>query len=223
LPPSTSGSVASNGSSAAPLESPATEPISPGIDGDVAPSANPAADFTTTKEPQPASRPAHDLHAAIEDPGGARLVVQSDRSGAQISLNGKSNSKWVTPHLFHLQPGTYVVSVSQGQAGPWSGRVHVDGGQERWVTADLADIGTGYYTVDTVPSGMQVFIDGKAYGPSRVETMLHAGWHVCEVVPAPGMQPLVRKFHLGSGESVTRKIRMTYPEASRGTLPAPPQ
>ena len=80
--------------------------------------------------------------------------------------------------------------------------------------AELESPDGGFFTVDTSPAGMQVFIDGTAFGPSRIETVLQAGWHVCEVIPGPGLQPLVRKFHLGPGESVTRRIRMTSPEAS---------
>jgi len=77
--------------------------------------------------------------------------------------------------------------------------------------AELENHDGGIFIVDTDPPGMQVFIDGKPFGPSGVETVLRAGWHVCEVIPGPGLQPLVRKFHLGPGEALTRKIRLASP------------
>jgi hypothetical protein len=146
--------------------------------------------------------------------GSGRLIVESSESGAQITINGKSNPKWLTPHIFYVASGTYVVSVSRSERTTWTSRVHVDAGQEKMLVATLEDDGTGFFIVDTTPTGMQVFIDGKAFGPSRVETVLRAGWHTCEVIPGPGLQPLVRKFHLGPGESITRRIRMNSPEAS---------
>lgn len=146
--------------------------------------------------------------------GSGRLIVESSESGAQVTINGKSNPKWVTPHIFYVASGTYVVSVSKSERKTWTDRVHVGEGQEKMLVARLEDDGTGFFIVDTHPAGMQVFIDGRAFGPSRVETVLQAGWHTCEVIPGPGLQPLVRKFHLAPGESITRRIRMNSPEAS---------
>ena len=61
--------------------------------------------------------------------------------------------------------------------------------------------------METEPSGMQVFIDGRPYGASRVVTVLQAGWHICEVVPPAGIKPLVGKFHLDPGEALTRRTQ----------------
>ena len=154
--------------------------------------------------------------------GSGRLVVESNISGARITINGKSNPKWITPRLFSLASGTYVVSVSRGAYMTWTRRVHVDDGREQWIMADLENQEGGIFTVDTDPSGMQVFIDGKPFGPSRVETVLRPGWHVCEVIPAPGLPPLVRKFHLSPGEALTRRIRVGSPAASLGNGTATP-
>ena len=77
--------------------------------------------------------------------------------------------------------------------------------------AEIEDHDGGIFTVDTDPPGMQVFIDGKPYGPSRVETVLRPGWHVCEVIPGPGLRALVSRFHLNPGEALTRRIRMGTP------------
>ena len=147
-------------------------------------------------------------------PGSGRLVVESSVSGARISIDGESNPKWITPRLFNLAPGTYMVSVSRSGYDPWTKRIRVDEGREYYVSAELSDHDGGIFTVDTDPSGMQVFIDGKPYGPSRVDTVLMPGWHVCAVIPGPGLQALVSRFHLKSGEALTRRIRMGVPAGS---------
>jgi len=149
--------------------------------------------------------------SAHAGPRGTRseLVVQSSVSGARISLNGRSDPRWVTPHLFYLASGDYRVSVTKGGYETWAQQIHLDSGKDRWLMADLTTDQQGIFTVETEPAGMQVFIDGRAYGASRVETALAAGWHDCEVIPEPGAKPVVGKFHLGAGETLTRRIRVT--------------
>ena len=160
--------------------------------------------------------------------GKAKLVVESSVSGARITVNGRSDPSWKTPKLFSFVPGTYIVSVARQGYEPWTQRVRVDEGAEKYVRAELQSDEGGIFTVDTTPAGMQVIIDGKSFGPSRVETVLRSGWHVCEVIPVPGAQGLVSRFHLDPGQAVTRKIRMgstvvseqNTPRLGRATGPA---
>ena len=143
-----------------------------------------------------------------------KLIVQSSQRGARITINGRDDPKWVTPHMFSLVGGTYIVSVSmQGYSG-WSQRVHVDGGRDKWLVAELTSDGTGIFTVETEPPGMQVRIDGRPYGASRVVTVLQAGWHTCEVIPPAGIKPLVGRFHLDPGEALTKRIQVKTSSAS---------
>jgi hypothetical protein len=149
--------------------------------------------------------------------GSGRLFVESNFSGARITVDGQSNPKWVTPRLFSLAAGTHVVSVSRAGAATWTRRVYVHEGGDHWLVAQLedGDQDTAIFTVDTDPPGMQVFIDGRAFGPSRVESVLRPGWHVCEVIPGQGLPPLVRRFQLKPGEALTRRIRIDTPAARR--------
>ena len=184
--------------------------------GEVNPPA-PALRLASQETPKRPGSPAREL-GTLDDsryvPGGGRLVVESSVSGAHISIDGESNPKWVTPRAFHLAPGTYIVSVSRPGYDSWTKRIRVDEGREYYVSAELSDHDGGIFTVDTEPAGMAVFIDGKAYGPSRVETVLSPGWHVCSVVPGPGLQAIVSRFHLDPGQAVTRKVRMSTPAGS---------
>lgn len=145
------------------------------------------------------------------------LIVQCGVSGARISLNGRSDTHWVTPHLFSLVPGAYTVSISKNGYLNWTRRVQVEAGKKDWVLAELADEGTGILTVETEPSGMQVFIDGRPYGVSRVDTVLGAGWHTWEVIPPSGAKPVVGKFHLAAGEALTKRIRVRMITAAAGS------
>lgn len=154
-----------------------------------------------------------DKGGSLDDMGvpGARgeLIVQSKVRGATIRLNGRSEPDWATPHLFSLAAGTYILSVSKGGYSTWTSRVHVDEKHETWVTADFDyQQGDGVLIVDTDPTGMQVFIDGKPYGVSHLETLLHPGWHVCAIIPGQGLKPVMRQFHLDPGEALTRRIRV---------------
>jgi type II secretory pathway predicted ATPase ExeA len=146
--------------------------------------------------------------------GNCRLIVESSLDSARITINGKSDPKWVTPHLFSLAAGTYLVSVYQGNSQAWTRRIRLDEGREKWLMAELQNNENGVFTVDTDPPGMQVFIDGKEIGKSRVEMTLAPGWHVCTVVPGPGLKPLLRRFHLQPGEALTRRIRLEKPSTS---------
>jgi hypothetical protein len=153
--------------------------------------------------------------------GEGELVIQSSISGARIILDGKSDPHWVTPHLFYLAPGDYQVSVSMGGFSTWSRRVHITRGKDQWLMADMASNENGVFTLETEPPGMQVFIDGRPYGPSRVDAVLQPGWHVCEVITEPGAKPLVGRFHLDPGKALTRRIRVgpSTTSSTSGELP----
>lgn len=187
----------------------------PGVDSQV----EPAQIFEPSELPADRMLPTPAQRSDEGAPGSARLVVESSVDGAKIAINGKSNPQWVTPHLFSLPAGPYEVSVARGGYLPWTRRVQVDDGQERWLMAQLASQDSqdgGVFTVETDPPGMQVFIDGKPFGPSRVETVLPPGWHSCEVVPGWGLHPLDSKFHLQPGQALTRVIRVKLPEHPSG-------
>jgi general secretion pathway protein A len=145
-----------------------------------------------------------------------RLVVESSIGGARIAIDGRSDPHWTAPHPFALSAGTHVVSVSRAGCLTWTRRVYIDRGQQRWLVAKLedADEDGGIFTVDTEPPGMLVFIDGRPFGRTRVETVLRPGWHECKVIPGQGLQTLVSRFQLKSGQTVTRRIRIGAPTTS---------
>lgn len=139
------------------------------------------------------------------------IVVQSNVSGGAITINGETNPGWRTPHIFDLPQGVYRISITQEGYSTWYRVVQVTPGHKHWITADL-HLPRGVIVIDTEPPGMQVFIDGKAYGPSEVEAALDAGLHQFKVVPPGGKRPLEGSFVLKPGDILTRKIR--WPSSS---------
>jgi|GEM_PF-1536810 type II secretory pathway predicted ATPase ExeA len=135
-----------------------------------------------------------------------KIVIQSNIPGSAITINGRSGSGWYTPRIFNLPAGTYRISVSQDGYSTWFRDVQVTPGDEKWINADLHPP-QGVIVIDTDPPGMQVFIDGRAYGPSEVEASLNPGSHTYRVIPPGGRQPFEGSFVLKPGDIVTRKIR----------------
>ncbi|TAM84371.1 MAG: PEGA domain-containing protein [Acidobacteria bacterium] len=135
-----------------------------------------------------------------------RIVLESNVESGVITINGETNPGWRTPHMFDLPPGMYRISVSQAGYQTWYRALRVTAGNKRWVTADL-ELPRGVIVIDTEPPGMQVFIDGKAYGPSEVEATLNTGSHEFKVVPPGGRLPFEGSFVLKPGDVVSRKIR----------------
>jgi hypothetical protein len=97
--------------------------------------------------------------------------------------------------------------------------MRVTAGNKRWVTADL-QLPRGVIVIDTEPPGMQVFIDGKAYGPSEVQAALDAGVHEFKVVPTGSRRPFEGSFVLKPGDILTRKVRWPaqIPQPTAGNI-----
>lgn len=150
-----------------------------------------------------------------------QIVLESNVQGSVVTINGQTNPGWRTPHIFDLPPGLYRISVSQEGYETWYKVLRVTPGNKRWVTADL-QLPRGVIVIDTEPPGMQVYIDGKAYGPSEVETALDAGEHQFKVIPTGGRRPFEGSFVLKPGDILTRKIRWPaqVPQPTAGNNPA---
>jgi len=200
-----------------------TPPVDPGpgTQSSAAPSGENAPDFEENSGPPPrtqersttvqkSNKKVPDSSASEDfgpssDIGKARVAIESNINAGQITINGKTNPDWQTPHIFSLPLGTYRVSVTKPGYATWFQDVQVTNGSEKWIVAQLS-LPRGVIVIDTEPPGMQVFIDGKSYGPSEVETALSVGTHSYEVIPPAGRQPISGSFVLNPGDILTRKI-----------------
>lgn len=160
----------------------------------------------TARDRQVSTQPQADKIQSSADVAKGRIVVESNVEGGAITINGKSEPGWQTPHMFSLPKGNYQIAISKSGYSTWFENVHVTAGNQKWVVAHLR-APRGVIVIDTQPPGMQVFIDGKSYGPSEVEASLSVGTHTYKVIPPGGERPLTGTFVLKSGTVLTRKIR----------------
>ncbi len=124
---------------------------------------------TSTPAPSPAA------------PRFGQLVITSNISGATITVDGKTEDGWVTPHTFRrLSAGRHSVVVSKAGYGDVQRVVQVEGGRTSTLNANLA-VPSGVIIVQTIPEGAEVLIDGRSYGASPVEQVVNVGRHTYEV------------------------------------------
>lgn len=165
-------------------------------------------------------RPIDYSSSPVQGPMG-KIVIESNISGSAITINGQSKPDWITPHVFDLPQGTYRISVSREPYSTWFKVVQVSPGHKSWISAELQPP-KGVIVIDTQPPGMQVFIDGKSYGPSEVEAQLNVGSHTFKVIPPLGRRPLEGSFVLKPGDVITRTIRW-LPSAGGPTADTTPE
>ena len=109
---------------------------------------------------------------AIVEPSEVELV--SDPPGARVEVDGRDDLSCLAPCSLALPPGRHTLSAQTSGYGvarkifntPVSGSVFVSLSH---------NIGTMLLTSD--PSGAQVWIDGKDYGPTPVRVRISAGRH----------------------------------------------
>jgi serine/threonine-protein kinase len=197
----------------------------------------PAAPTTTESKPQPVEAPPKPERAKPEEelgggpplPGGkpskgepapkvGQLLVTSNIPGAMISIDGRSNPGWVTPHdaFRDVSAGTHQVVVSKEGYDDWQQSVTIEGGKTNSITAHLT-APTGEITIVTSPPGVEVLIDGKSYGPSPVRATLTAGAHKY-TIPRAGAEPYEKTFTLKSGAVKRTEVDLGGSAASTGIV-----
>jgi predicted Ser/Thr protein kinase len=155
-------------------------------------------------EENPAPPKAEPVHARTPVSKVGQLMVSTNISGAKISLDGRSDPSWVTPHTIpDLAVGTYNVVISKDGYDDIQQSVTIEGGQTKTVTGNLS-VPVGEVNIVTTPSGLEVLIDGKSYGPTPFHATLRAGQHVA-LVKRPGAEPFERSFEMKSGAIITKK------------------
>jgi hypothetical protein len=181
-------------------QTPAPAPVTPA----------PETQAPATPPPPPATTPeanAHE-HAAPAAAKGGQLTVTSNVNGAHIFIDGHSDPAWITPFTINdLSPGVHSVEISMEGYDSSQQSVTIAAGQtanlEGNLSAPRAELG-----IHTNPSGLEVLIDGKSYGPSPVQATLNAGQHTYAVVQPSGT-PYQNTVNLKSGEIVTKTLTLS--------------
>jgi serine/threonine protein kinase len=161
------------------------QPPAPAASAPAQPSANPSTEAPATNqtavqvapEPITAAPPAvsvqpkynkkakaakpHPVAPAIV-PG--QLNVASTPAGAQIQIDGQSNSAWVTPfNLAGLNPGQHTLIISKPGYGSETRNIDVASGSKSFLSVQLAQL-TATVSVTGDPAGVSIWMDGKDTG-----------------------------------------------------------
>jgi serine/threonine-protein kinase len=136
-----------------------------------------------------------------------QLMVSANVNGARISVDGRSDPSWVTPHTIpDLPAGAHNILISMEGYDSYQQSVTIVGGQTSSVVGSLSSPSAELDLV-TVPAGVEVVIDGKSYGASPVHATLPPGEHTY-TLKAPGLPPYEKKITLTSGHVITRTVTL---------------
>nr|VFJ45192.1 MAG: TolA protein [Candidatus Kentron sp. DK] len=157
--------------------------------------ATPAADASTPATPPP-PEPA---------PPPARLVVETNRPDAAITIDGKPIGPPGAPH--ELPAGAYTARVESAGYRPVEKRLQLTAGRTHRLSVELEPL-PAQLTVRSNVTGDSVFIDGQAVGatgPSPHE--LAAGEYTVRV-EKEGYEPFQERVMLAAGEEETVRARL---------------
>jgi predicted Ser/Thr protein kinase len=185
---------------------PTTETVPP-VTAPTTPATTPAqvAPAVKTAEPPAKGETGHARPAAVSKVG--QLLVSSNPAGAKVTIDGRSDPAWVTPSTIpEISAGTHNVVISKDGYDNFQQSVTIEAGKTNSVGGNLSSP-SGEIDVETTPSGVEVLIDGKSYGPSPVRATVAAGDHTY-TVKRPGAEPYQSTFTMRSGAIITKKLTL---------------
>jgi hypothetical protein len=144
--------------------------------------------------------------------------VTCNIDGAKISIDGISNPGWVTPHdpFPNISAATHTVRVSAAGYDDFVGSVTVLGGETYPLKVHLS-VPTGEIDIATIPSGAEVLIDGKSYGPSPVQVTVTAGEHKYTIM-RPGGGTYEKTFTMKDGGIINKTVDLGGASATMGII-----
>ena len=93
-----------------------------------------------------------------------QLSVSSTPAGAQVQIDGKSDSSWITPlNLNGLNPGQHTLIVSKPGYQAETRNIDVASGSKSIISLQLAQM-TAAVSVTSDPAGAAIWMDGKDTG-----------------------------------------------------------
>jgi serine/threonine protein kinase len=91
----------------------------------------------------------------------AQLTVDSTPQGAQVQIDGKSDTTWITPlTLTNIQPGQHAVIVSKAGYSGDSRTISVASGNRATAVVHLAKL-MATLVVKSDPPGANIYVDGR--------------------------------------------------------------
>ncbi len=138
-----------------------------------------------------------------------RLLVTSNIDGARITVDGRSEAAWVTPHTIpDLPSGTHSVAISKSGYSNYQQSVTIEGGRTDTLNAHLSEP-VGEINISTTPPGIDVLIDGQFVGRSPVQKTVGLGQHTY-TLRVPGRDAYTKTFEIKSdGSMMTKTVDMS--------------
>jgi serine/threonine-protein kinase len=166
---------------AKPAEAPAEPPASVAAEAQSTPEPDPAPRIVEPLAARPRTEPKRGREVVSRAPVAAipgQVVVDSAPQGAQIQVDGRADSSWVTPFTFaQLAPGQHTLVISKAGYAAETKSLTVASGSKNTLSVRLNALGAAI-SVTSDPSGASVFIDGRDSGkvtPSSIS--LEKGSH----------------------------------------------
>jgi eukaryotic-like serine/threonine-protein kinase len=124
---------------------------------------------------QPKYSPKKKAKARLAEPAivHGQLSVSSTPAGAQIQIDGKNDSSWVTPfNLSGLNPGQHTLIISKPGYQAETRNIDVASGSKSIISLQLAPM-TATVSLNSEPAGAAIWMDGKDTGrltPAQIST-----------------------------------------------------
>jgi serine/threonine protein kinase len=135
-----------------------------------------------------------------------QILVSSNVPGAKFTIDGSSDPGWVTPSTVSQPPGSHRVVISKDGYGEYEQTVDLEAGRTATVNAQLSQE-AGEIIINTTPSGLEVFVDGKSLGPSPAHVTVPPGGHKYTVKRA-GWEPYEGTVNVRNGATMSVRVNM---------------
>jgi hypothetical protein len=144
--------------------------------------------------------------APVAIPG--QLAVDSSPQGAQIQIDGRFDSNWVTPFtVAGLAPGQHNVTVAKAGFASETRALNVGSGVKSALSVHLNPLGA-MISVTSDPSGASVFVDGRDSGRvTPAQLTLEKGTHAV-LVRKPGYLEETTTTNLQPGQTLAFTPRL---------------
>jgi eukaryotic-like serine/threonine-protein kinase len=115
--------------------------------------------------------------APVVVPG--QIALDSTPQGAQVQIDGRSDSSWVTPfNASNLRPGAHSVTVSRQGFSSDTRSVNVASGSKSTLVVHLVQL-MAMLSVTSDPAGASIYVDGKDMGKvTPAQVTVDKGTHV---------------------------------------------
>ena len=149
------------------------------------------------------NRDAEVSFSLVREPGPARVRVESEPVGAEITIDGRKVGP--SPYTGELQPGEHQVEAHKEAFRGVAQQIAVEAGQSLSLRLALAAASKipepPGIQVMTQPQGAKVLLDGAAIGASPLKNKATPGAHVIRM-ELDGYQPRDAKFNFPEGRDV---------------------